>query len=145
MERVKIGFGIVIAAAALYYGAQGVRLLRGQTGGPAPGTAVEESIPWVHELDRGLALARGTGRPVFVDLWASWCKTCKKMSRTTFQSPVVRDRLVGYVPVKLQAEDPGSPALAPLMQFWEIKGLPSYVVLMPSAKPSTGALPPAKE
>ncbi len=135
MDRVKIGFGIVIGAAALYYGALGVRLLSAGTAAVEAGRGEGAGIPWETELDRGLALARESGRPVFVDIWATWCTACKKMNRTTLTSPVVRDRLADYVPVKLQAEDLGAPELAPLLKAWGVRGLPSYIVLRPERRP----------
>jgi thiol:disulfide interchange protein DsbD len=131
MERIKIGFGIVILAAAAYYGMLGVRLL-------APQKAEKEAVPdatadfaWITSLDEALATSQANGKPVFVDVWATWCKSCKAMSKTTFQDAGVVARLKNYVPLKYQAEEPKDPETKRVLDALGVKGQPFYVVLEP--------------
>ena len=131
MERIKIGFGIVILAAAAYYGMLGVRLL-------APHEVKKEAVPavapdfaWLTSLDEALATSQAKGKPVFVDVWATWCKSCKAMSKTTLQDAGVLARLQNYVPLKYQAEDPKDPETKRVLDALGVKGQPFYVVLEP--------------
>ena len=82
---------------------------------------------------QAFAAARATGKPVFVDVWASWCKNCLAMEKTTFASDDVRKELAEYAVVRLQAEDIA--AFMKLDDFRDlgIKGLPAFVVF--AAKP----------
>ena len=67
-------------------------------------------------------------RPVFVDVWASWCKNCLAMERTTFRAPEVVRALAPFTVVRLQAEDPA--AFQKLKDFagLGIKGFPAFVI-----------------
>lgn len=135
MERIKIGFGVIILAAAVYYGQLGVRLLLADVAKPsAEGIRSQteaSELTWHTSLDEALALSREQGKPVFVDVWASWCKSCKAMSRTTFQDTEVQQRLSAYVPLKYQAEEPGDPETKQVLDALGVKGQPFYVVLLP--------------
>jgi thioredoxin:protein disulfide reductase len=130
MERIKIGFGVVILAAAVYYGHQGVRLLA-----PAAETKsdveVTTDLAWLTSLDEALAQSRTSGKPVFVDVWATWCKSCKAMSKTTLKDPDVLSRLSSYVPLKFQAEEPKDPDTKRVLDALGVKGQPFYVILQP--------------
>ena len=46
---------------------------------------------------------------MLIDFWATWCKNCLMMDKTTLQDPTVKAALAGYVKIKFQAEDPGRP------------------------------------
>ena len=72
--------------------------------------------------------AQAKGRPVFVDVWASWCKNCLAMERTTFRAPEVVRALAPFTVVRLQAEDPA--AFQKLKDFagLGIKGFPAFVI-----------------
>lgn len=132
MVRVKQVFGVAILALAAFYAHSAFRLFvdRGQA------TAAFASSPtsdgWHTSLDEALADAERQHRPVFVDLWATWCKNCLAMDQTTFAEARVKAALAGYVTVKVQAEDPDDPATRGVMQRFGAIGLPTYVVLEPA-------------
>jgi thiol:disulfide interchange protein len=94
---------------------------------------VEEKLKegWHASLADGLAAAEREQKPVLVDLWATWCKNCLTMDRTTLADPAVTAALGGYVKVKFQAEDPDDPAVKAVMQRFGAIGLPTYVILEP--------------
>jgi thiol:disulfide interchange protein len=53
------------------------------------------------------------------------------MDKTTFKDPDVVARLADYVKLKYQAEQPSAPATKPVLDYFGVRGLPTYVVLMP--------------
>ena len=81
--------------------------------------------------DKALETARATGKPVFVDVWATWCKNCLAMESTTFANADVRNELEKYAVVRLQAEDIA--AFSKLADFKDlgIKGIPAFVIFQP--------------
>lgn len=143
MTRVKAAFGVVILLAALWYGHLGVSLLRARAGGGADETvAAQQAAGWLTSIDEGFAQARAQNKPVLVDFWASWCKSCLHMEKTTFHDPAVRERLDGFVKVKVRAEDPSAPETAAVLNRFGVLGLPTYVVLLPNASgPAPAAQP----
>jgi thiol:disulfide interchange protein DsbD len=122
MVRVRAGFGVIILLAALFYGHQTFTLLRGAQ-------VEQEAGWWMHDLDDAMAEAQATGKPLFVDLWATWCKSCVKMNKTTFKDPKVVERLEPYVRVKVQAEDPRAPETKAILDAFGVEGLPHYIVI----------------
>ena len=96
-------------------------------------SSVEEKLSegWHASLAEGLATARREQQPVLVDLWATWCKNCLAMDRTTLADPAVTAALAGYVKVKFQAEDPAVSPVKEVMQRFGAVGLPTYVILAP--------------
>jgi thiol:disulfide interchange protein len=135
MERVKIVFGVLIVGMAAYYAYTAYDLWASKR--PSARAAVEAAVRqsheagWLTSLPEALALARQTNQPVFIDFWASWCKNCLAMEKTTFQDADVRGRLVPFVRVKVQAEDPSDPRTRGLLDAVGAVGLPTYVVLVP--------------
>jgi thiol:disulfide interchange protein len=87
---------------------------------------------WQSSLSDGLQIAERDGTLVFVDVWASWCKNCLVMDRTTLRHPDVVAKLSGYTRIKFQAEDLGASPARELMQRVGAVGLPAYVILRPN-------------
>ena len=77
---------------------------------------------------QAFAAAKATGKPVFVDVWATWCKNCLAMEKTTFANPDVTKELANYAVVRLQAEDVAAFMALPEFKDLGIKGIPAFVV-----------------
>ncbi len=133
MVRVKQGFGVLILAFAAYYGWLAYTLMPSAAPEPVPATTDDtQGIPWRHDLALALTEAARDGRPVVIDVWASWCKNCLAMERTTLRDPAVRERLRGFVPVKFRAEDPRDPETKAVLDHFGVLGLPTFLVLLPN-------------
>ena len=137
MVRVKQGFGVAILAMAVYYGYTAYELFADRFVDASDVTAsVQEKVKegWNPSLADGLAQAEREGKPLFLDMWATWCKNCLTMDKTTFQNADVKQRLSGYVKVKFQAEQPDEEPAKSVMQRFNAVGLPTYVVLKPKPR-----------
>ncbi len=132
MVRIKQVFGVVILATAAYYGYEAYGILSSRwVDAKEVSASVEEKLKegWHSSLADGLAIAEREGKPVLIDMWATWCKNCLVMDSTTLKDSSVNQALGGYVKVKFQAEDPDDPNVARVMKALDAKGLPTYVIL----------------
>jgi cytochrome c biogenesis protein CcdA/thiol-disulfide isomerase/thioredoxin len=135
MVRVKQTLGVVILVTAAYYGYLGYELLSSRwVDAGAVESSVESKIKegWTPSLAEGLAAAERDHKLVLVDMWATWCKNCLTMDKTTLQNSDVKAALAGYVKVKFQTEDLDA-LPKDLLQRFEVVGLPNYVILRPKA------------
>ena len=100
-------------------------------------SSVEDKLKagWHASLAEGLAAAEREGKPVLIDLWATWCKNCLTMDKTTLASPEVKAALAGYVKIKFQAEQPDESPTAEVMERFKAVGLPAYAILKPGPWP----------
>jgi len=128
MVRVKQAFGVFLALLAVYYvylAAVGFM--------PAARVAREGAVvagdraAW----DEKVAQARREGKPIFVDVWATWCKNCSVMEKITFKDAQVKARLARYVVVKVQAEKPDQSPASDMLAAFGVRGLPGFAVLRP--------------
>jgi thiol:disulfide interchange protein len=134
MVRVKQVFGVLILATAAYYGYEAYGIFSNRWVDPGAVTSsVQEKLKsgWHASLTEGLDASRREQKPVLIDLWATWCKNCLTMDKTTFQDPAVIAALAGYVKIKFQAEDPEQQPAKAVMQRFNAVGLPTYVILRP--------------
>ena len=134
MVRVKQAFGVFILITAAYYGYLSYELLSNRW---VDAAEVEGSVAaklkegWYPNLDQGLAAAERERKPVLIDFWATWCKNCLTMDKTTLADPEVGAALAGYIKIKFQAESPDQPPAADVMRRFDAIGLPTYVILKP--------------
>ncbi|OGV43109.1 MAG: hypothetical protein A2X46_11810 [Lentisphaerae bacterium GWF2_57_35] len=135
MVWVKYGFGLFILLLALYYGSIAWRGFRGSARladeGQGPVRYAELDRPADNRFVDALLQAEKEGKPVFIDFWATWCKNCEAMEQTTFKRSAVRSRLDDYVTIKAQAERPSELPAREVLEYFGVKGLPTYVVLYP--------------
>lgn len=141
MVRVKQGLGLVILATAVYYGHLAYTLFanRWVDASEVRGSVQDKlKAGWSDSLANGLALAEREQKPVLIDFWATWCKNCLTMDKTTLENNDVTAALSGYVKIKVQAEDPDADPARALMARFDAVGLPTYVILRPKAASVAG-------
>ena len=134
MVRVKQAMGVFIIATAAYYGYVAYGIFANRWVDPATVAAsVKEKLKdgWHSSLTDGLDLARRENKMVLVDFWATWCKNCVVMDKTTLADPAVVSALSNYVRIKYQAEDLDAHPTSALMERVGGYGLPTYVILRP--------------
>jgi len=135
MVRVKQAFGVFIMGTAIYYGYEAYSIFSNRWVDPAAvASSVQDQLKagWHASLAEGLDLAEREHKPVLIDMWATWCKNCLTMDKTTLDNAEVQKALSGYVRIKYQAEDPDRPPAKTLMQRFNAVGLPTYVILRPT-------------
>jgi len=123
MVRVKQALGVFILLFAGYYGYLAWEIYRGGAGD------LEEG--WTASICEGLATAKAENKPVFIDMWATWCKNCLVMDETTFKDEQVVERLEDYVKVKYQAEKIDVSPAQDMLELFNGAGLPTYAILHP--------------
>ena len=135
MKYVKYGFGILILGFAFYYGRLAWHAHQlsqpPATAATASGTASAVSAETEAGLLAAIEKSRTTGRPLFVDFHASWCKDCSAMDELVFNQPGVKKHLEDFVSVRYAAEQPNVAPAKPLLDHFNIVGLPTYLVLFP--------------
>jgi thiol:disulfide interchange protein len=134
MVRVKQAFGLMILITAAYYGYLAYTLFADRWVDAGEVTSSVEAMVkdgWHASLEEGLAIAQHEQKPVLVDLWATWCKNCLTMDKTTLATPEVKAALDGYVKIKFQAEQPDERPARDVMERFGAIGLPTYVILRP--------------
>jgi len=134
MVRVKQAFGVFILATAAYYGYEAYSIFSNRWVDPSAVTSsVQEQLKagWHASLAEGLETAARDDKPVLIDMWATWCKNCLTMDKTTLASDDVQKALAGYVKIKYQAEDADAEPAKSVLQRLGSAGLPTYAILKP--------------
>ncbi|MGN0853941.1 MAG: cytochrome c biogenesis protein CcdA [Kiritimatiellia bacterium] len=127
MKYVNKAFGVLVLGFAAWYG---YLAYTGFCGAPSTATRNLEDAGAIRHLtatpETFPDMLPVLEKPVFVDCWATWCKNCVAMEKTTFRDEKVVEALQNFTVIKLQAEDIS--ALKQVPGFETIKGLPAFVI-----------------
>ncbi|MDP6339506.1 MAG: cytochrome c biogenesis protein CcdA [Candidatus Marinimicrobia bacterium] len=97
------------------------------------GASMAEEFTWYRDLDKGLAEAKATGKPVFIDFTGYTCTNCRWMEANAFTKAEVKNRFREMILVQLYTD--GGPNHRENQEY-EIErfgtaALPYYVILSP--------------
>lgn len=88
-------------------------------------TPPPSAITWYTDVDKALAAAERTGRPVLVDFAADWCPPCITMKHDVWPDRGVAAAVrAGYVPLLVDVD-----AQPDVAARYGISGIPSVLVL----------------
>ena len=134
MVWVKHAFGVFILGTSMYYGYLSYELFSQRwVDADEVAGSVQEMLDegWYASLSDGLAAAEAEDKLVLVDVWATWCKNCLTMDKTTLKDAEVKAALDDYVKIKFRAEDLNVSPAAEVMKRFDAIGLPAYAILRP--------------
>lgn len=85
------------------------------------------------DYDKALADARAKGRPIFVDVWATWCHTCLSLKNFVLTDSALSEHKEAFTWLAIDSE---KPANAALVERLGLKVLPTlWVIDAKSEKP----------
>ena len=86
-------------------------------------------IEWIPYAESALAHAAEQGKPVVIDFSAEWCLPCKELEHQTFNQPEVIDAAKGFVSLKADLTQHGSPEVRELRRKFDIRGVPTIIFI----------------
>ena len=100
------------------------------------GASVAEEFTWYRDLNQGLAEAKATGKPVFIDFTGYTCTNCRWMEANVFTKSDVKHRFDEMILVQLYTD--GGPNHRENQEYeidrFGTAALPFYVILSPEDK-----------
>jgi thiol:disulfide interchange protein DsbD len=105
---------------------------------PSPGNTVNEGLVWHPRYAEALALAKQTGKNVFIDFTGYTCTNCRAMEFQVFSRKDVQDHFKDFVLARLYTDD-GSPLNDSNQHIEESRfntiALPFYAIVSPGDAP----------
>lgn len=129
-----LGMGLAVggSAAAIFLAAS----LTTAGGGASPADATHQGLQYEPFTPQRLAALEGEGKPVFVNLTASWCVTCLINEKVALDSEAVRQAFAerGIVPLKGDWTNQ-NPDITRFLQQFGRSGVPLYLLYKGQGEP----------
>ena len=99
-------------------------------------TEEDAGITWHRNYEAAQKLAQQSGKPLFIDFYASWCANCKAFKEETANNKELNDALRNLaVVVKLVDKEPEFEHFREQPEHRQLKiGLPYFAIIAPSGK-----------
>lgn len=93
-----------------------------------------KAISGLSDLEREIAAAQASGRPVLLDFYADWCVSCKEMERYTFSDPAVAAEMARFVLLQADVTDNDAEDQALMQGRFGIPGPPAILFFDPQGQ-----------
>jgi thiol:disulfide interchange protein DsbD len=106
------------------------------SGQAIPTVEEEAGIPWQRSFVAAQTLAKATGKPIFIDFFASWCANCIAFKKEAASNKALNEALRNKaIPVKLVDKEPEFEQFREHPEHRQLKiGLPYFAILSPDGK-----------
>jgi thioredoxin-like negative regulator of GroEL len=92
-----------------------------------PVTAFGKEIRWAKNYESGLAEAKKSNKPIFVDIYADWCAWCHELDKQVYTNEDFIRFMNGFVAIKVNAEE--EPEGTRLAEKFSVEAFPTLLVL----------------
>jgi thiol:disulfide interchange protein DsbD len=101
-----------------------------------PAIQEDAGITWHKNYMEAQKIALETGKPIFIDFYASWCANCIAFKAETAKNPRLNEALRhNAIAVKLVDKEPEFEKFRSSPEYRQLKvGLPYFVILKPDGK-----------
>ena len=128
MPFARIALAAMLASSALV-------MAPGWAAVPASQSAIEwHAASSDAEVDKAFALARRSGKPVFLYWGAVWCPPCNQVQATLFSRADFVERSRAFVPVYVDGDKPGAQKVA---SRFKVSGYPTMILFKPDGSEVT--------
>ncbi|RYG68390.1 thioredoxin [bacterium] len=97
-----------------------------------------KAVKWSSSYKSALAEAKRTGKPVFVDVFTTWCGPCKYLDEVTYKDPKFVAESRNWVMVKVDAEK--NQENIALAKKFKVQGYPTMIFLKSNGKEADRAV-----
>jgi len=111
--------------------------LKSGSGPLAAGASAELPFKLIRDVAELDQILKTVGKPVMLDFYADWCKSCKEMERFTFSEPAVQQRLAKAVLLKADVTA-NSAADRELLKRFKLFGPPGTIFFSPAGEELQG-------
>ncbi|HSA59997.1 MAG TPA: cytochrome c biogenesis protein CcdA [bacterium] len=127
---IKRTFAVLLLVPAFYYGS----VVYGQLAGRGGEVVETRNAFWIRSVEEGFRLARTSGKPIFMDFFASWCLPCVEMEKGTFSEPGFQQYLSEhFVPLKVDCTEE-TPDCKAMVERYGVVGWPTFLILTPEGE-----------
>lgn len=96
----------------------------------------EAGISWYRNFDAAKKVAQESGKPIFIDFYASWCSNCTEFKKETASNDQLNQALrEKAIAVKLVDQEPDFEKFRSSQEHRQLKiGLPYFAIITPDGK-----------
>ncbi len=96
----------------------------------------EAGISWYRSFDAAKKVAQESGKPIFIDFYASWCSNCTEFKKETANNEQLNQTLrEKAIAVKLVDQEPDFEKFRASQEHRQLKiGLPYFAIITPDGK-----------